>query len=236
MARTVKKEVRDAKRGDILDAALRLIYTKGYRETSLQDILDELGISKGSLYHHFDSKQEILNALIARMAAEAQKVVLPVVNDQQLSAIQKLQGYLNASTQWKARQKKTIIILMRMWYDEKNDVIRQKLAVESIPQTARVIESIIRQGLREKTFTTNYPEQAAVLFAQISIGTSDTVVRLLLSPDNTTSKKVKAALDAHIDVIERMLGAPSGSLKAPSSNTFKRWFVSRKKGAKNYKH
>jgi TetR/AcrR family transcriptional repressor of nem operon len=232
MARTIKKEERDAKRGDVLDAALRLIYTKGYAKMSLQDILDALKISKGALYHYFDSKQQILDALIDRMAAEAQKVVLPVIEDPKLSAIQKLQGYFDASAKWKIEQKEIIIGLMRMWYDEKNDIIRQKLAVESVPQTARVIEAIIRQGIKEKVFTTRFPEQAAVLFAQISIGTSDTVVRLLLSPERTTPKKVGATLDAYIDVIERMLGAPSGSLKAPSPDTFKEWFKGSKKDSK----
>ena len=54
MVRTIKEP--SERRNDILDAARRLIYTKGYEQMTIQDILDELGISKGAFYHYFDSK------------------------------------------------------------------------------------------------------------------------------------------------------------------------------------
>ena len=46
----------DARRGELLAAAEKLFYTKGYENTSVQDILDAVGFSKGGFYHHFDSK------------------------------------------------------------------------------------------------------------------------------------------------------------------------------------
>ena len=53
MARIVKEEVRAVKRNEILDAASRFIYTTGYEQMTIQDILDELQISKGAFYHYF---------------------------------------------------------------------------------------------------------------------------------------------------------------------------------------
>ncbi|MBO3723911.1 TetR/AcrR family transcriptional regulator [Actinomyces bowdenii] len=54
------------RRTEILDAAQRLFIAKGVQATSVQDILSEVGIAKGTLYYHFSSKEEILTALIAR--------------------------------------------------------------------------------------------------------------------------------------------------------------------------
>ena len=48
----------DARRGELLAASEKLFYTKGYENTSVQDILDAVGFSKGGFYHHFDSKHE----------------------------------------------------------------------------------------------------------------------------------------------------------------------------------
>ena len=49
----------------ILDVAFRLFMEKGYEYTSIQDILDQLGgLSKGAIYHHFKSKEEILVAVV----------------------------------------------------------------------------------------------------------------------------------------------------------------------------
>ncbi|MEZ0113736.1 AcrR family transcriptional regulator [Catenulispora sp. EB89] len=57
-------------RADILDAARQLFGTKGYTVTSIADLADALGVTKGALYYHFKSKEAILSALVAEPAAE----------------------------------------------------------------------------------------------------------------------------------------------------------------------
>ena len=65
MARNKYPEVTVEK---ILDAAQRLFLTKGYEATTIQDIVDELGgLTKGAVYHHFKSKEEIISAVSDRM-------------------------------------------------------------------------------------------------------------------------------------------------------------------------
>lgn len=62
MARNAHPEVT---RTRILDAAQRLFMAQGYEHTSIQNIVDELGdLSKGAIYHHFKSKEAILEELI----------------------------------------------------------------------------------------------------------------------------------------------------------------------------
>lgn len=56
-------------RQEMLAVAERLFCTKGYEATSVQDILNVLHISKGGFYHHFTSKEEVLN-ILCRMRAE----------------------------------------------------------------------------------------------------------------------------------------------------------------------
>ena len=60
MARSVNEKEYAVKRNEILDVAQRFVYTRGYEQMSIQDILDELHISKGAFYHYFDSKQALL--------------------------------------------------------------------------------------------------------------------------------------------------------------------------------
>ena len=67
MVRIVKEQGYAEKRGEILDAAQRLVFSKGYERLTIQDILQALDISKGALYHYFDSKQAVLEALIPGM-------------------------------------------------------------------------------------------------------------------------------------------------------------------------
>ena len=65
----------------ILDVAFRLFMEKGYEHTSIQDIIDNLGgLSKGAIYHHFKSKEDILVAVTDRMTAESNQM-LTIIRD-----------------------------------------------------------------------------------------------------------------------------------------------------------
>lgn len=58
------QEIRDASRQKILEAALELFGTKGYESTTITDLVKKANISKGLIYHYFDSKREILEQLV----------------------------------------------------------------------------------------------------------------------------------------------------------------------------
>ena len=65
----------------ILDTAFSLFMEKGYEHTSIQDLLNNLGgLSKGAIYHHFKSKEEILEAVTDRMTKESNRL-LGVIRD-----------------------------------------------------------------------------------------------------------------------------------------------------------
>ena len=73
MARTVKEP--DIRRNEILDVAQQFFYTKGYEQTSVQDIIDQVGIAKGTFYHYFGSKVELLDELIERMTDQVLSLI-----------------------------------------------------------------------------------------------------------------------------------------------------------------
>src|SRR3984893_2586309 len=95
MARPVKPEAVAAKRKEILDATQRLVMTKGYEQMSIQDVLDAVQISSGAFHHYFDSRGALLEAFVERVKHEAEKPLLPIIHDPNLSAIEKLQGFFD---------------------------------------------------------------------------------------------------------------------------------------------
>jgi AcrR family transcriptional regulator len=127
MPRTVKQEDYTAKRNQILDAVLRLIYTKGYERMTIQDILNELQISKGAFYHYFDSKAALLEALIERMGQEALQLLNPIVHDRHLPALEKLQRYFDTAVRWKTARKTFMLELLHVWYADRYAIVRQKM-------------------------------------------------------------------------------------------------------------
>jgi TetR/AcrR family transcriptional repressor of nem operon len=62
---------------------------------SIQDILDELKISKGAFYHYFDSKLALLDGLVERMMDEAVQLLQPIVEAADLPAVRNYNVILN---------------------------------------------------------------------------------------------------------------------------------------------
>lgn len=227
MARVVKEQERAVKRNEILDVAQRLVYTKGYEQMSIQDILNELHISKGAFYHYFDSKQALLEALIERRQDEAAQLLLPILQDPQLTAIEKIQRYFDAAAQWKTARKDFFLGLLRGWYADNNAIVRHKVFTSGIKQIAPLLTTVIRQGIQEGALKTPYPDQVSEVILSLFQGLGDSLSGAILSyePNRDSLQDVEKTVAAYTDALERVLGAPPGSLNLMDVETLKEWFV-----------
>ena len=75
MPRTVNPTALEVRREAFIDVAERLIQTKAYEQMTIQDVLDRAGASRGGFYHYFDSKQDLLQAVVARMSDAAMAAI-----------------------------------------------------------------------------------------------------------------------------------------------------------------
>ncbi len=173
MARIVKEH--SVRRNEILDVAQRLVYTKGYEQMTIQDILDDLQISKGAFYHYFDSKQALLEALIERMLDQGIQLILPIVQNPHLPALEKLQSYFATIARWRTAQKAFFLSLLRVWYNDDNAIVRQKMrSTIVIKGITSLLTGIIRQGIQEGVFTTSYPDQVGEVIVSLGFDFQET--------------------------------------------------------------
>jgi AcrR family transcriptional regulator len=228
MARIVKEEEFAARRNEIITVAQRLVYTKGYEQMAIQDILDELHISKGAFYHYFGSKVALLEALIEKMKEEALQLIIPIVEDPHLPTLEKIQRFFDTAARWKTARKTYILSLVRVWYADENAIVRQKVLTKVIIETAPLLTGIIRQGIQEGILNTPFPDQAGeiVLFLMQSLG--DAFIPLLLSGETKGDEfqRTESLVAAYTDALERILGAPTGSLQLIDTATLKEWVPS----------
>ena len=80
----------DDRRQALIDTAERLFYSRGYEQTSIQDILDALKFSKGGFYHHFESKHALMEAICVQRAQESGEAARAAVEACDGSAVDKL--------------------------------------------------------------------------------------------------------------------------------------------------
>jgi AcrR family transcriptional regulator len=222
VARTVKPEEHAAKRGEIVDAFQRLVLTKGYERMSIRDVLSEARISSGAFHHYFDSRRALLDAFVERIRLESERVLLPVVRDPSRSALDKLQGLFDTLDQVRAARKADVAALGRVWYDDANAVVRQRVDDAIRAQRAPLLTNIVRQGVREGTFSTPHPEQAGGVIMSLLQGMGDTHAGQMLALDRggderRLAEQIVAVHTAYLDAIERVLGAPPGVFRRTDS-------------------
>ena len=216
------------RRNEILDVAQRLIYTKGYEQMTIQDILDGLQISKGAFYHYFDSKQALLEAIIERMQQEVEQILLPIVQDPQLPALEKLNRFFATVSSWKTARKDFFLALLRVWYTDDNAIVRQKLRTTGVAWLAPRLSAIIRQGVEEAVLTTSYLDWVGEVVLALVMELGETLGRLLLSfgPKHDDMLRIEGTVAVYTDALERVLGAPKHSLHIVDAETLSEWFVS----------
>ena len=126
MARTLDPVVHAVRRETFVDIAQRLIQTKGYEQMSIQDVLDEAEASRGAFYHYFDSKAALLEAVVERMVDTVIATLSPLVADQAVPALEKLQGVFTGIARWKGERTQLMVALMEVWLSDDNAIVREK--------------------------------------------------------------------------------------------------------------
>lgn len=143
----------------ILSVAQRLFLEKGYDSTTIQDIVNELdGLSKGAVYHHFKSKEEIMDAVGDRMFL-ANNPFEKVRRRSDLSGLQKLKEVIRLNQSDKARTDLTI---------QSIPITRNpRLLVEMIESNRRVLtpyyKELLDEGNKDGSIHTEYTKEIAEL-------------------------------------------------------------------------
>lgn len=144
---------------NIISISAKLFVEKGYDKTSMQDIANTLGMSKGGVFHHFNSKEDIFNAVMEKQFEQIIETVKQWLDEMHgLTAKEKLRG-----------------LIRRNVMDEK--IIRESgnivsSAIESpqiilaftqnnLKKLAPIIADVIREGIEDKSISTAFPDECA---------------------------------------------------------------------------
>ena len=228
MARTVNEQEYAQKRTEILAAAQRIVFAKGYERMTIQDILADLKISSGAFYHYFSSKPAVLEALVERMQQEAEQPLLEIAHNPHLNALEKLQRYFDVLDRSRTAQKAFIADLARVWFADENAIVREKVDDAIVQRRAPLLTAIVHQGLQEGVFKTPYPDQAGELILALMHGMGNTLTRMLLvfDPEHDMQQRLQSIVTTHaayMEAVERLLGAPPDSLARADIAVVKGW-------------
>ncbi len=204
----------DARRSELLAASEKLFYTKGYENTSVQDILDAVGFSKGGFYHHFDSKLAVLEAICQQRAEELCQSALKAADQPNLTASEKLNTLLASSTLWQSDNPGFVMLLIQAAYCENGALMREKMKASQLSGMKGVLENVLSEGVQSGEFFIDDIETTAELVMRLYMQFADEIAFLLAGDDSELQLCEKAIIKtrAYRTAIERTLFAPYGSI------------------------
>jgi AcrR family transcriptional regulator len=224
MARVVKEY--DERYQEFVDVAQRLFYEHGYEQVSVRQIIDAVGVAKGTFYHYFDAKSDLLDALVNRSLGEALAILQPLVDDPTLDAITKFDEIFARLGSWKVASKDFYLNLMKVLYRDENLLLRTKMQRANMASLIPLLAQVIEEGVAEGLFAADSPTEAAEIVLNLGIALSESVIYTLLATEERAAllEPVMAKIHAYERSIERILRAPEGSLVLLDRRTLAQWF------------
>lgn len=148
----------------IVDASIKLFIEKGYEQTTIQDILDALNLSKGGLYHHFKSKEEILEAVKQKRAQYAADMLRDLIqNTKAENAKEKLKKIMySLGTNTKTHAFDTVLSSQAS-----NPHFVMGALQNAVTQDAPVLAQLIEEGVKDGSLQTAQPELCAEIFLML---------------------------------------------------------------------
>jgi len=223
MARIIKKY--DERKDEFLDTAQQLFFTQGYDQTSVDAIIRKMGLSKGTFYYYFKSKEDLLDALIKRLSEKILEEVKRIADREDLDAAAKLNSAFAVTRSVKLENIELLKVLIKVLYNDRNLFFRYKIYQKFTEILAPEFTKIIRQGMNEKVFDTAYPDEAARLIFEIANTFSGRIPRFILDLDKYPENlyKVEREFKIYENAIERIIGARKGTFNIVNRNILKKF-------------
>ena len=201
MPRIVKKA--DDRKREIIGAARQLFREKGHENLTMQELMDKLNIAKGTIYHHFGSKNDLLEAVVEDLIDEElqrKKELIESRHFKKLNALEKMKQFVAQDTLAEDNEN----ILESLHHPENAEMHAKQLG-RYILKLAPLFAAIIEEGCGEGVFKTRHPLECA----EFMLSGFQFLTDLGFYP--WTEDQLARRINAFSFVIEDMLGAPEGS-------------------------
>lgn len=199
----------EERKNEILDVAEQLFAEKGFDNASTNDIINKIGIARGTLYHHFASKEEILDAMVDRMTRRSISRAGNIIADRSVPLLERLSAAVislninsGAGTE-----------VLEQMHRPQNALLHQKMQERILSGVVPLIAKLIEEGNAEGTFDSAYPDEAAEMIMTYANTAFDTLAA-------TTPEQMERKSRAFICHTERILGAEKGSLDSAIMKIF----------------
>lgn len=200
--RVVKEH--DERKNEIVQAAAALFAEKSYEQCSVNDILNTVGIAKGTFYHYFKSKEEVLDAAVEKMSEQVLELVQEAAKRKELSPVDRMIQVLLAT---RVRNRTGEVLIDEM-HKTGNALLHQKTLASIITMLTPVFTEIVEEGNDLGIFHCTYPEQSVQILLSATLTLLDDGIFQI------EKEQTARLFEALISAMEKMLGVDDGTFFA----------------------
>lgn len=184
----------ERRKQDLLNIAYRMFIEKGYENTSVDDIVAEAGIAKGTYYYYFESKEATLEAVIEMMIGKAENIAKAALMNP-VPIPQKL-----ASVVYAFQPNKDESVITDVLERKENIVMHDKIGKKIVEVAVPILSDIVREGIAQGIFAcTNVEERVKMLL----------IMSQNMFDYGAYSNK---DIEVYVDMLEKSLGAKEGTM------------------------
>lgn len=205
----------ELKRAQILDAAEKLFFERGYDRTSVQDILDAMDMSKGGFYHYFDSKESVLRAVSERRAEARFERLTAELYGSRRGPVERLNLLLGMANLYEREDLRFATLMLKLCYIDGDAAMRDHRRRILLDRLAPHVAEVIGEGVADGSFHARHPVEVGKLLLMLALDADEEVcVTLARQRDNPDALiDMLELMNAWREAAEDLVGAPFGSLK-----------------------
>lgn len=144
---------------NIITISAKLFAEKGYDKTSMQDIVNAVGMSKGGIFHHFSSKEDIFNAVMERQFEQILETINQWFDEMKgLTAKEKLRGLIRRNLMDDKIIKESSNMVSSAI---ESPQIILAFTQNNVKKLAPIIADVIREGIEDGSISTAFPNECA---------------------------------------------------------------------------
>ncbi|HUT28046.1 MAG TPA: TetR/AcrR family transcriptional regulator [Methanomassiliicoccales archaeon] len=200
MPRTIKNPA--VRRNEFITVAEELFIEKGFENTSIDNIVEQMDVAKGLFYHYFKTKDDLLNVIAERLLDEIDSSIASAMEKKGLTAKERFRALTPSNVDISDRSK----MIVALFHKERNQAFHHLMEEKASRIMVPAVQRIIEQGVEEGMFHTDHPRESAMA-----------LVAMLSSLKKSIPSVSTPEQNAHIAIImqelsERVLDAEPGTL------------------------
>jgi AcrR family transcriptional regulator len=192
---------------DIMRSAEELFMRQGYEKTSIQQIADHAGLTKGALYHYFDSKEALLERMCADHSAVMLYAVRPILEDQDLSCFARIRKVLDLAKGMGISNVSFVSEYLKSRNDEGSVMLKARLRKYERKFYADVVGPLLREAKEKKECDfLSSPEVLAVFIQLLDSGVNEEIHRVFTEKsEKEPETRIIDIMKSYVYTLSRML-------------------------------